>query len=174
MHAQRIPDAHPSIAMLGGQLPVTCERCNICTVTGEGSSILFINRSAECLVLYRSMDLQLYNSLLFDPANKDHQAIQAGLATLTLHRCPGKVRPSDFGLNLANGLKPDSILTLPIPGGKGLSCFDLHNVALEGPCHVVRASSLKNCSCESLPTEIFVLKSDPSVQLAIGYDQLLR
>ena len=23
---------------LGGQLPVTCERCNICTVTGEGTS----------------------------------------------------------------------------------------------------------------------------------------
>ena len=22
----------------GGQLPVTCERCNICTVTGEGTS----------------------------------------------------------------------------------------------------------------------------------------
>ena len=23
---------------LGGQLPVTCERCDICTVTGEGTS----------------------------------------------------------------------------------------------------------------------------------------
>ena len=28
----------------GGQLPVTCERCNICTVTGEGSSFWNIVR----------------------------------------------------------------------------------------------------------------------------------
>ena len=25
-------------SILGGQLPVTCERCNVCTVTGEGTS----------------------------------------------------------------------------------------------------------------------------------------
>ena len=29
---------------LGGQLPVTCERCNICTVTGEGTSFWNIVR----------------------------------------------------------------------------------------------------------------------------------
>ena len=28
----------------GGQLPVTCERCNICTVTGEGTSFWNIVR----------------------------------------------------------------------------------------------------------------------------------
>ena len=28
----------------GGQLPVTCERCNICTVTGESTSFWNIDR----------------------------------------------------------------------------------------------------------------------------------
>ena len=30
--------AKSRFSILGGQLPVTCERCDICTVTGEGTS----------------------------------------------------------------------------------------------------------------------------------------
>ena len=29
--------AKSRFSIFGGQLPVTCERCNICTVTGEGT-----------------------------------------------------------------------------------------------------------------------------------------
>ena len=29
--------AQSCFSILGGQLPATCERCNICTVTGEGT-----------------------------------------------------------------------------------------------------------------------------------------
>ena len=76
----------------------------------------------------------------------------------------------DFGLNLPKGLKLDTLLTLPIPGDKGLSCSDLYNVALEGPCHVVRASSLKKCFYPQRPIlerEVAIaemLMNDPDVR----------
>ena len=36
--------AQPWFSILGGQLPVTCERCSVCTVTGEGTSFWNIVR----------------------------------------------------------------------------------------------------------------------------------
>ena len=45
--------AQPCFSVVGGQLPVTCERCNICTVTGEGTSFrnIFIYHSC-CVSLW--------------------------------------------------------------------------------------------------------------------------
>ena len=36
--------AQPCFSILGGQHPVICEHCNICTVTGEGTSFWNIVR----------------------------------------------------------------------------------------------------------------------------------
>ena len=36
--------AQPCFSILGGQLPVTCELCNICTGTGEGTSFCNVAR----------------------------------------------------------------------------------------------------------------------------------
>ena len=39
-----IRHAQPCFSIFGGQLPVTCERCNACTVTGERISFWNIVR----------------------------------------------------------------------------------------------------------------------------------
>ena len=36
--------AQSCFSILGGQIPVTCERCNICPVTGEGTYFMNIVR----------------------------------------------------------------------------------------------------------------------------------
>ena len=43
---------------LGGQLPVTCERCNICTVTGEGTSFWNIVRHSFTINLVLAVFLR--------------------------------------------------------------------------------------------------------------------
>ena len=40
-----------------GQLPVTCERCNICTVTGEGTSFWNIVRHSFTINFIRAVFL---------------------------------------------------------------------------------------------------------------------
>ena len=42
----------------GGQLPVTCERCNICTVTGEGTSFWNIVRHSFIINLVLAVFLR--------------------------------------------------------------------------------------------------------------------
>ena len=37
---------------LGGQLPVTCEHCNICTITGEGTTFWDTFRHSFTFILY--------------------------------------------------------------------------------------------------------------------------
>ena len=49
----------------GGQLPVTCERCNICTVTGEGTSFWNTVRHSFTLnlvlaVFFREVPIRTY------------------------------------------------------------------------------------------------------------------
>ena len=107
----------------------------------------------------------LYNSpLQFDPSNQEHLDIQETLI-ITLHRCPGKVLQRDFCLDLSDGLSVDTLLPFPLPPGKGMSCFNQHNNALNGFCHVVQASSLASCSFELKPTQIFVRKNDHTVKV---------
>ena len=64
--------AQSRFSIFGGQRPVTCERYNICTVTGEGTSFWNIDRHSfrTCCVSSRSSykDLRCvkYNQLICD------------------------------------------------------------------------------------------------------------
>ena len=46
------------VALFGGQLPVTCERCNICTATGEGTSFWNIVRHSFTINLVLAVFLR--------------------------------------------------------------------------------------------------------------------
>ena len=50
--------AQSCFSILGGQLPVTCERCNVCTVTGEGTSFWNIVRHSFTINFVHAMYLR--------------------------------------------------------------------------------------------------------------------
>ena len=54
--------AQSRFSIFGGQLPVTCERCNICTVTGKGTSFWNIVRHSFTVlaVFLREVPIRTY------------------------------------------------------------------------------------------------------------------
>ena len=68
--------AQSCFSILGGQLPVTCERCNACTVTGEGTSFWNIVRHsfrtccASSWCFYKDLCFVKHNHLICDVRGK--------------------------------------------------------------------------------------------------------
>ena len=62
--------AQPCFSILGGQHPVICEHCNICTVTGEGTSFWNIVRHSFTtnfilVVFLREVSIRTQGFLVF-------------------------------------------------------------------------------------------------------------
>ena len=70
--------AQSCFSILGGQLPVTCERCNVCTVTGVGTSFWNIVRHSftiyftHAVCFYKDLCFVKHNHLIFEVRGKDH------------------------------------------------------------------------------------------------------
>ena len=57
--------AQSRFSIFWGQLPVACERCNICTVTGEGTSLWNVVRHSFIInfvlaVFFREIPIRTY------------------------------------------------------------------------------------------------------------------
>ena len=57
-------------SIIGGQLSVTCERCNICTVTGEGTSFWNIVRHSFTINFILAVFLREVKDLCFVKHNQ--------------------------------------------------------------------------------------------------------